>query len=129
MEQLSKELIGEVLGNNVVKVWTEGSNILYTVLYTEGVHLASVNFSINKYELMHNMKQWALGQEYSITSGLAFAEKKLKEYYGDEFSIQHKAFCNYERLNYTFDDDRDFTKATTEFEAVYKACQWIKENK
>ena len=58
------------------------------------------NCSINIYELAHKCKEWALQYDYTILSSKGYA------------TISGKVFYD-----------------KTEPEAIFKACQWILENK
>jgi len=111
----SKELLSAVLGEDVVSIddTYEYSNNHANKLYYLSSGTFGVYTSINIYELMHMMKEWAVKNEHELMScngGYCEAfpkktwdslTKPIKEFYGD-----------------------------TEFEAITEACEWIlKETK
>ena len=84
---------------------------------------------INIYELAHMCKEWAKDQKicgqlphvYLIDSGL---EKKSDEPCGRGYKIKCAAWFAYNIVG-----DIKYFYAATEPEAVFKACQWILDNK
>ena len=121
----SKELLSEVLGLKVCEVVsitleknTDFMRLDYEcikILIDEGlankqglVRGYSVRY-INIHELAHKCKEWALKQNHSLTS---WAYKT------------DSAFCE---IGSREDDDYMFFEATTEVEAIFKACEWIME--
>jgi hypothetical protein len=115
--ELDKELISEVLGTKIVNIWIEEDNVCYTLLYTVHGQLTSVNFSINKYELMYMMKKWAVDNGFSI-------ESKVENFYFSTVAV-----WDIENMRCGTRLDELGTNFKTEFEAVYQACLWIKENR
>jgi len=108
---ISKELLSEVIGVDVRYMSDEYDGNLVPYETREGWK------TINIYELAHKCKEWALGYElgYEI-------ETKLYSIDGDIFP-----FANiYYRNNKSKSVD---TITTTEPEAIFKACQWILEQK
>ena len=116
----SKELLSEVLGCDCNKCYFEDTyNIIhysyeYDVTWSEEVQ--SSESEINIYELAHKCKEWAFKYgKFQIYSG-RFSDScgrnciaTIKWYEGMWRSI-------------------DFTEAE-EHEAIFKACQWILDNK
>ena len=98
------------LENNTLKVciFSESNNINCkgTGLYTP--------YNINIYELAHKCKLWALGKGYSFLSGKDDIYEKGKDF-----------VCSIGSTSLLI---KDFY-AKTEIEAIFKACQWILNNK
>lgn len=93
---ISKELLSEVFGENVLSFDIGGNEILIEFDKYENI--------LNIYELAHKCKEWAYKQDYdiwSITWG-AVEFQNNKKYNGTE------------RVN-----------ADTEVEAIFKACDYI----
>ena len=107
---ISKELLGVVLSNyGITDVYPsyDESDVMTAV----GYEIEEIVFEINIYELANLCKEWAFRDEYSCMSrprlfGGWICE--LMSGYGVE-DIQ-------------FDE-------TTEPEAIFKACQWVLDNK
>lgn len=106
----SKELLSAVLGYPITASEGVSFNVLSFRADLEGIEIHGEQLrAINIYELMHLMKEWAIKNEHELMScGGGYCEsypkswdsltKPIKEFYGD-----------------------------TEFEAVTKAAEWIKE--
>ena len=111
---LSEELLSEVLGikNLVYEVSIGGTEIHYGCIKT------GENGFINIYELAHKCKQWALNQEYYFSvysfnfSGNTEQEHRIRLLKGNNIAYYGNDSCS-----------------ETEQEAIFKACQWILENK
>ena len=96
---ISKELLSEVLGKEVA----QDNNIQIAtpiVHYSNITHMSSINI----YELAHKCKEWAWDNGYTI-----------KSYKSDEdwWAMIRNMYIN----------------TTTEPEAIFKACEWILEQK
>lgn len=104
----SKELLSEVFGENVTKIGnTVGNNLTFETFD----NMFSGEFSnhvINIYELAHLCKEWA--SEYLLSSYMD----------GGKIWWCYSNHINYSHLN---------IDADTEPEAIFKACQWIFDNK
>ena len=104
----SKELLSEVLGKevtNIQKGCTE--NELKITAYFGNVRQS---FHINIYELAHKYKEWAKSQKLFILS-FPSPNEGLEGYWANLTNNTHRAF------------------AATEPEAIFKACQWILDNR
>jgi hypothetical protein len=109
---ISKELLSEVLGKEV-------TNVEITMYGHFDISLKNdYGTEINKYELSHKCKEWALTKGiYSIASGLNFERKQLNDIsYWASIQTKQGCLCDYHYSN-------------TEPEAIFKVCQWILENK
>ena len=112
---ISKELLSEVLDLKypirIIHHFCKGQNLLNYDLHVE---CALFQESINIYELAHKCKEWALKKD------------KYK------WLFSYKAFIdcwcdivdNHNRKNIIMS-----FRADTEPEAIFKACQWILENR
>lgn len=106
---ISKELLNEVLGYEASYIQIVGMKLCFSCHIKGGSN-------INIYELAHKCKEWAYKQGYAILSGHSaygigafFCSCKgwLSENYDKRIEISHN----------------------TEPEAIFKACQWILNNK
>jgi len=103
---ISKKLLSEILGKNinsvnmgVPKEFKEDNMLYYTVDMDYGVH-----HYINIYELMAKAKEWAYENFIQITST--------------------RLPSGYWNIHYNDGSFKDFS-ASTEHEAVFKACEFI----
>ncbi len=113
-ELISKELLSEVLGlekiDDILESISEGF-IEYTI---EPINSdKGIWECINIHELAHKCKEWAKTKGYAMFSAVT----------------KNKAICLYDLWNKPIDSYEKLSKAPTEPEAVFKACQWIKDNK
>ena len=105
----SKELLSEVFGFKVISVHNVNAE---NDIHFNGGHKEKYPYSliepttINIYELAHKCKEWAKKKEYWAISG-----------YDEGY------FC----MLHDMPDNR-FFNASTEIEAIFKACEWIVEN-
>lgn len=114
--EISKELLREVLGYKVYNYALKSENIKLNKITTSslGSEPQTIGYEkdINIYELAHKCKEWALKRGYIIKS----------------FSSADKGYGIIEIL-IGKDEVIDLKMADTETEAIFKACQWILDNK
>jgi len=103
MMKISKELLSAVLGDDMYPKEIENNLLLFKQVADAPW---SAMRSINIYELMHLMKEWALKQGYLL------------------YSVPTMCLIKTLSLEYI----KEFSDVDTEFESVTKACEWIKEN-
>lgn len=116
---ISKELLSEVLNEHRVILDYEVS-ICGKELHYGHVDIEEDGF-VNIYELAHKCKEWALTNGYHINT-LLYDDGATRIYthgiaivhYSDEKSNYNEVFS---------------CEADTEPEVVFKACQWILENR
>ena len=97
---ISKELLSELLGCRCSKIKPFGTTrIAYTFLDSPNY----VDATINIYELAYKCKEWAYGLGVAIDS------------------CHQTAIIHFDR--------KIEIKGDTEPEAIFKACEWILENK
>jgi len=113
---ISKELLSEALGLNIesikgiqknknsITIWKGKQNT-----YPYALHSGS---DINIHELAHKCKEWALTEDYVVVSRSRY---KLEGYDCDIYTKDDHCIDDFE--------------SDTEPEAIFKACQWILENK
>jgi len=109
---ISKELLSEVLGKKVDKVYTadnEGNNFKTFVRPRFGDFVDEINI----YELAHRHKEWAWNNGYEISSFKA-------NHSGYWLAIVKIIDFNIPPLGFT---------DNTEPKVIFKACEWILENK
>ena len=110
---ISKELLSEVLDlKRVDDIYIE-DNILY---------FCKLNKGINIYELVHKCKEWAYTKYKIILTSKLF-----------DYQIKNIFDCYLETGEKSRENIRNFAHpdfiSNTEPEAIFKACQWILENK
>ena len=107
MSMISKELLSEVLGGEVIQLnnISEVYGVHYEIQKMDGIKLQNINI----HELAHKCKEWANSQGY----GLSVHTSEISGYIVE--------------INYAF-DITDFHN-TSEPEAIFKACQWVLDNK
>lgn len=98
-EIISKDLLSEVLTGNVKSFSIDKNNVYYDIDH---------GTSINIYELAHKCKEWAYNKGFDIYSDFNGADVC---HIGSNYSVAP--------FHYNF----------TELEAIFKACQWILDNK
>ena len=113
---ISKELLSEVLEENISEVYKIGSNPNFkqnTLLFK--LYGCGELCNINIYELAHKCKEWASKQYYSVMSGWEMT------HWGGAYHV----------VLYKNPNSILFSMSTieTEPEAIFKACQWILDNK
>ena len=116
---ISKELLNEVLGDiiSVIHGIDKGNELLFHLESNSVLH------NINIYELAHKCKEWAFHRHYELSTWKTTKEPKSE--YGNskwnEKMIEKTRWVTSLGLHYTF--------AETEPESIFKACQWILDNK
>ena len=113
---ISKELLSKVLGYEVKEVLGMLENSANKTILSYIFEDASLNEGkriINIYELAHKCKEWA--KAYTLVSAYYFEN-------GEEgaWCCLHKNLCS---------TDGETFHADNEPEAIFKACQWILDNK
>lgn len=143
---ISKELLSEVLGKDILSARIEGKSAIYTVDYEteEDGELTWIiaEFFINIYELANKCKEWALSKKFQLHSGIHTIARPKEEYYNKKSSDFNKCI----RESYWFaklkssiyvttklcqhESSSDFlVYGASEPEAIFKACQWILDNR
>ena len=118
MEQIiSKELLSEVLGINVMSEIREDDlcedNILIYWDFFE--KRGNEGRNINIYELAHKCKEWA------YRYGCEIASYKIQD------SSEYRCLIGHNTIN--FNSKKSGYYADTEPGAIFKACQWVLDNK
>ena len=107
-EIISKELLSEVLSCEIIEVYinedSNTNNISFDWISIQSKHRAEINI----HELAHRCKEWAINNEYTILSG-------------------YKTGRGYVYIREI--DSPAGWQQKTEPEAIFKACQWIYDNK
>ena len=121
---ISKELLSEVLNIEIIDYSIDTSQVRINQLWHEDTPLNrelelfntiyGCMHSINIYELAHKCKEWAYSKHgYLLNSRRTFKTKYLLGY------CEVVKDCEFYYSEYS----------NTEVEAIFKACQWILENK
>ena len=112
MKEITKELLSEILGEDLVEF--DDGGYLYRHKEKQSEYVASTKEApifINLYELMHKAKEWARVKGILLT--ISYTQSGVTCGYGYDYT-------NVPKVEYF---------AETEPEAVFKACQFILENK
>ena len=110
---INKELLSEVF-NQEVRFIKYVANNTYEIHFEKPTRLKYI--IINMYELAHKCKEWAYKEGFIIDTG-------FHKYYINQF----KANC-YGWVSSNINIKQHFNECT-EQEAIFKACQWILDNK
>jgi len=132
---ISKELLSEVLGFKVTKIhviqqdsdgyedYEFGTVLLFSA--EGGRH----NSKINIHELAYKCKEWCTKYNFKLESELTYLEDG--KFYGRARLIhtQMMGFCVFGfQKQHTYKSEW-FENYMTEPEAIFRACQWVLENK
>jgi len=103
---ISKELLSEILGEVVDK------NIVNKrfIIFKEPKTMTSTSHYINIYELAHKCKEWAINKGYVVSSEIHYSGNCVSNVY----------------MN--IEDNQEFF-GKLEPEVIFKACQWILDEK
>ena len=123
---ISKELLSEVFGQEV-KFIRYIANNTYEVHFEKPIRLKYQ--IINIYELAHKCKEWALSQGFSLSSSKPIVANdegnQVFNYWWCAYlheinkeSFEGPAMATFNNFN-----------SEIEPEAIFKACQWILDNK
>ena len=132
---ISKELLSEVIGRKIRNIYLEneeGDNFLREneISYEyridmQGMGCEDIEKAINIYELAHKCKEWALDNRWIISTMPMLTEKKWRN---TSVRLSHFYSAGKDRhLDGIYHNGR--IEADTETEAIFKACQWILDNK
>ena len=111
----------EVTGNNRISsdgfIQEENNLIYYNCIYGNAPddYYDEVN-SINIYELMHLMKEWAITKQYCIET------RPYIDYDNTDWEI-----CVHEYKKPIYNQNT-FNLSKSELDGTTKACEWIKDN-
>jgi len=115
---INKELLSKVLDINLK------DNVC--VVVDNEIHISFEDRvdKINIYELAHKCKEWIIDMEQN--QGICTHKTFYTQTDGYEW------YCGFASIQTTYDDEailKDISKADTEVEAIFKATQWILDNK
>jgi len=86
----------------------------------------------NIYELAHKCKEWAFTKGYLVTSGTNYSDNYLDDLPNNDlinwYSYAIEKPTSFFQVMYEMDMPNCFD-GDTEHEAIFKACQWILDNK
>ena len=105
---ISKELISEVLGRNIVD-FTVNVGFIF-------IQEKTISHNLNTYEFAFKCKEWAVKYNFQLVSWTVAFEAVKKKGYCQTHNIQDK----------NRESDKPF-REDTEVEAIIKACNWILE--
>ena len=120
---ISRELLSEVLGTKTIQMnpILENNNMVGYLVYGSQdtiTQIRSNHKQINIYELAHKCKEWASKLGFHLTSHTISYEAVLSKGYCQTHHVHH----------IDRESDKPF-RGLTEPEAIFKACQWILDNK
>lgn len=111
---ISKELLSEVLNQNVTSVYKQQEQYRYTTSNTSGAWVSGSDVPFpNIYELAHKCKEWAFKQGYELFSRILSNDNQMS------------GNCLVIRVESDPETVLTITNADTEPEAIFKACEWI----
>lgn len=110
--EISKELLSEVLKLNITYIERCNNSIIYKISVYDREE------EVNIYELAHKCKEWAFKYRYMIDSNISPTFKEVNNGIVGTSLIYN--LNNMESKRFQSD---------TELEAIFKACQWILDNK
>lgn len=113
---ISKELLSEVLGYRVLSNILIQEEIIIKLNF-EYFQTKYENDEINIYELAHKCKEWALSKGYELRTSTIGIVDVYDHIYIDKEDGLTGVFINCRK------------EADTEPEAIFKACEYIMENK
>ena len=110
MSIISKELLSEVLQQNVISVYEQRNQHRYTTSSINGPWTSGSDVPLpNIYELATRCKEWAWSNyKLSIISGYTISGNIVAN-----IMVKHMSMCEHHY------------KADTEPEAIFKACEYI----
>ena len=113
---ISNKLLSEVMGYKCHIMDTKHIHFLHNnrvndIVYEQG---GDLQYNINKYELAHLCKQWALKQGYYFSTYSFNFDSNTEQEHRIRLLIGNDVVY--------FGDD---SSMETEVEAIFKACQWI----
>ena len=112
---ISKELLSEVLGIEIYscKLVAQTTIVRYKFDAVGEVRDSSINI----HELAHKCKEWAFNKDMFILSSASLPRGKFTS-----------SYCVAEK-QFSYPTKKETFHANAEPEAIFKACQWILENK
>lgn len=115
---ISRELLNEVLNDEVGDYFYYKDNLIW-------FEKDGKEYNINIYEFAHKCKEWALDNRWIISTMPMLTEKKWRN---TSVRLSHFYSASKDRyLDGIYHNGR--IEADTETEAIFKACEWIMENK
>lgn len=106
---ISKELLSEVLKKEIREFVIEKNELRY--ILKDDINDIPELYFINIYELSHKCKEWAKSKEFIIHSS-------------PTQKIEYTAIAQHFDLN-KFYYGQNQSYALSEYEAIFKLCQWI----
>ena len=123
MIEISKELLSELYNFDVKDFVKLGTDDVTCEVRFNGLKNGLKYKIVNIYELAHQGKEWAIELGYCLRSCIHDNGSNERFY-----SICEVLTPSYESCS-LFDILHKTTEANTEIEAIFKACQWILDNK
>jgi len=115
---ISKELLSEVFGFNISYI---SNDILRTVFFHQQCEQGLYEHEINIYELAHKCKEWAWSQKAIITL-------LTRNENGFKCILEHRFNMDFDGELFLYNENNNCVEISAS-EAVFKACQWILDNK
>ena len=127
---ISKELLSEVLGYTPFKIdkikQVEGVGLTLILLNQDG----TVRSYQNIYQLAHKCKEWAFYTYKISVSSFKSGSFYLKEFNQIKDNSEYWVELDTASIDCEINiDDSGIFKSCSEPEAIFKACQWILDNK
>lgn len=124
---ISKELLSEVLEREVTDFEYWDNNEYRCTAYFDGFRQ---RFFLNIYELAHKCKEWAFYTYKISVSSFKSGSFYLKEFNQIKDNSEYWVELDTASIDCEINiDDSGIFKSCSEHEAIFKACQWILDNK
>lgn len=124
---ISKELLSEVLKQETRFIRYVANNT-YEVHFEKPIRLKYI--IINIYELAHKCKEWAFYTYKISVSSFKSGSFYLKEFNQIKDNSEYWVELDTASIDCEINiDDSGIFKSCSEPEAIFKACQWILDNK
>jgi len=115
---ISKQLLSEVFKKDVIGIIINPKEDLTLGKNEISIFFDGYKQKWNIYELAHKCKEWALSKGYELHSKLQYDNKGMCNI--EKFEAKAGMSCR-QIIKYTYSD--------SEIEAIFKACEWILNNK
>ena len=119
----SKELLSEVLDTTITELAFKNNYVEYTSSISGNPYCYITYDKINIYELAHMCKVWATENKYTILTEDMYPNGYFAYVLSNKESIENYGYlCEHKVI-------KDIPHNKTEPEAIFKACQWILDNR
>lgn len=108
--KMSKELLSEVLHCDVCKIHIKDNILEYDCDFDDAIMIRNINI----YELAHKCKEWANSKGFDVLSSC---------------NSDGKVWVQLHEYDTKLIGSTEYFHSFSEIEAIFKACQWMLDNK